>query len=60
LTGITESFKVAKNRGQISIVHYAEYINVWNEYKRSAGNKAKKALLLEEMRVLYGKYIYNK
>ena len=60
LTGITESFKVAKNRGQISIVHYAEYNNVFNEYKRSAGNKEKKAILLEERRVLYAKYIYKK
>jgi hypothetical protein len=60
LTGITESFKVAKNRGQISIVHYEEYNNVFNEYRRSAGNAEKKAKLLEEMRILYGKYVYKK
>ncbi len=60
ITGITESFKVAKNKGKIPIVAYMEYNNLFNEYRRSAGDPTKKAKLLGELRQLYGKHIYKK
>ena len=60
LTGITESFKEAYIKLKISPGVYQKYTRLFTEYKKSAGNPDRKAVILNDLRVLYGEHVYKK